>query len=87
LTRTTLAAETVAQDGAAAIHAARSKNGQLATLILPANTAWTETDPTPTTSHGAPDLHRPSTSDIETALTRLKTPGAALMIGGPRALW
>ncbi|HUZ64460.1 MAG TPA: acetolactate synthase large subunit [Acetobacteraceae bacterium] len=35
-------AETVGADAAAAIQAARAGNGQIATLILPADTAWTE---------------------------------------------
>ena len=38
-TRVSPDAKTVAEDGAAAIRAARSNNGQVATLILPANTA------------------------------------------------
>ena len=37
-------ARTVAADGAAAIAAARTAPGQIATLILPADTAWNEAD-------------------------------------------
>lgn len=40
--RSSRSAKTVAQDGADAIVAARSSPGQIATLILPANTAWNE---------------------------------------------
>src|SRR5215475_13290428 len=40
--RTSPTAKTVATDGAAAIQAARVAPGQIATLILPADTAWTE---------------------------------------------
>ncbi|MEM1231840.1 MAG: acetolactate synthase large subunit [Pseudomonadota bacterium] len=42
--RVSESADQVAADGAAAIAAARSAPGQIATLILPADTAWTETD-------------------------------------------
>lgn len=37
-------ARTVAADGARAVHAALSPPGQIATLILPADTAWNEAD-------------------------------------------
>ncbi|MDH8131933.1 hypothetical protein QIG86_26625, partial [Klebsiella pneumoniae] len=36
--------KSIARDGAAAIAAARSHPGQIATLILPADTAWNEAD-------------------------------------------
>ncbi|HEX7954990.1 MAG TPA: thiamine pyrophosphate-binding protein, partial [Burkholderiales bacterium] len=42
--RTSRSAQSVAQDGAAAIAAARQAPGQIATLILPADTAWNEAD-------------------------------------------
>ncbi|KMW56654.1 Acetolactate synthase large subunit [Candidatus Rhodobacter oscarellae] len=80
-------AGSVAGDGAAAIRAARSLNGQIATLALPANTAW-EAARTPagrgdpTGAEQPPALHRPETRAIEAAAQRLTLPGAALMIGG-----
>jgi len=40
--RTSKSAREVAADGAEAIAAARANNGQIATLILPADTAWNE---------------------------------------------
>ncbi len=40
--KTSPSAKTVAGDGALAIEAARTQPGQIATLILPADTAWTE---------------------------------------------
>jgi acetolactate synthase-1/2/3 large subunit len=40
--RTTTSAERVGADGAAAVQAARTPPGQIATLILPADTAWNE---------------------------------------------
>lgn len=80
-TRVSTDATAVATDGAAAIRAARAQNGQIATLVLPANTAW-DAAVAPDTSTPPPPLHRPSDAAIETAAQRLKTPGAALMIGG-----
>lgn len=81
-TRVSSDASSVAADGAAAIRVARSKNGQIATLILPANTAW---DPAngPAVALQAEQLHRPSFSSIEASAERLTTNNAALMIGGP----
>ncbi|WP_306116046.1 MULTISPECIES: acetolactate synthase large subunit [unclassified Roseovarius] len=73
-------AASVARDGAAAIRAARSHSGQIATLILPADTAWGPADG-PVPSAEPPALHRPDLSVVKAAAERLKTPGAALMIG------
>ncbi len=41
-TRATRSAATVGEDGAAAVQAARTPPGQIATLMLPADTAWNE---------------------------------------------
>jgi acetolactate synthase-1/2/3 large subunit len=80
-TRVSGDAASVAADGAAAIHAARSQNGQIATLVLPADTAWNEADAAAKPLMHRQNLHRPSSEDIEAAAARLKTPGAALLIG------
>ena len=81
-TRVSGDANAVAADGAAAIQASRSNNGQIATLILPANTAW---DPAhkPAPAPLPQPLRRPAAADIEATAARLTTPNAALMIGGP----
>ena len=42
--KTSPTSKTVAGDGALAIQAARVAPGQIATLILPADTAWTEAE-------------------------------------------
>lgn len=80
-TRVSPDAASVAGDGAEAVRAARARNGQIATLVLPANTAW---DPAgePATCLPPQPLNRPSTAEIEAAARRLVSPGAALMIGG-----
>lgn len=84
-TRVSADAGSVAGDGAAAIQAARSMNGQIATLILPANTAW-EPAISPQIAKAAPALRRPGDAEVAAAARALCQPGAALMIGG-RALW
>jgi len=80
-TRRSEYAVSVADDGAAAIRAARSKNGQVTTLILPADTAW---DPgsAPVVAAAAPPLLRPSEAEIAAAAAALQQPGAAILLGG-----
>ena len=62
-TRTSGDAAQVAGDGAAAVQAARSLNGQIATLILPANTAWEE-GAAPVVADPAPALRMPRAAQI-----------------------
>ena len=81
--RTSRSAQQVGLDAAAAIVASKGPPGQVATLILPADTAWTE---------GAkpadlPDAHRPAASPENyladaVQLLRSGEPGA-LLISGP----
>jgi acetolactate synthase-1/2/3 large subunit len=84
-TRVTSEPGRVATDAAAAIQAARSRNGQVATLILPANMAWD-----PAESHAVapppPPLRRPSEEEITAAARALRQPGAVLLVDGP-VLW
>lgn len=84
-TRVCAAPNAVATDGAAAIQVARGKNGQIATLILPANMAW---DAAVGPSVAAPPLalRRPSKGEVAAAARALRQPGAVLLIDGP-ALW
>ena len=81
-TRVSGDATSIAADGAAAIQAARSQNGQIATLVLPADTAWHKADASAKWLAVPQNLYRPSPGEIEAAAARLKTPNAALMIGG-----
>lgn len=80
-TRTSADAAQVAADGAAAVQAARSLNGQIATLILPANTAWEEGS-APAVAAPPPALRTPTAAQITAALRALRQPGAALMVDG-----
>ncbi len=79
--RVTADALSVAADGAASVRAARSGNGRIATLVLPANTAWEQAEgtvaPLPPVA-----LHRPRPSQIKAAADALRLPGAILMLGG-----
>ncbi|QIG52514.1 acetolactate synthase large subunit [Nordella sp. HKS 07] len=80
-TRVSDDAGSVAGDGAAAIRAARSSNGQIATLILPANTAWEEAGESKM-SDAAPSLRRPEAARVAAAARALCSPGAALLVDG-----
>ncbi|MFV0335444.1 MAG: acetolactate synthase large subunit [Tropicimonas sp.] len=71
----------VAADGAAGVRAALSKNGQIATLILPANTAWEQADGPAPMAPPAP-LHRPRPERIAAVAGVLRQPGAVLFVGG-----
>jgi acetolactate synthase-1/2/3 large subunit len=75
----------VAGDGAAAVTAARALGGQIATLILPANTAWEEAV-APAVAAEPSALRRPSAAMIAAAARALTQPGAVLMVDG-RALY
>lgn len=85
-TRRATDAATLADDGAAAIRAARSRGGQIATLILPADAAWSDCPAAPVAAPPAAGLHRPDAARLEAAAAQLASPGAALLVGGP-ALW
>ncbi len=71
----------VAADGAAAVRAARAGNGRIATLMLPADTAWGEAAG-PADPGQVPDLQRPSDAAVAAAARQLRVPGAALVLGG-----
>ena len=81
--RTSPDAKSVAKDGAAAIAAASGSPGQIATLILPADTAWNEADGV---SQVQQDKQKPSYSPqgVETAAKILKSgePTLLLLTGG-----
>jgi acetolactate synthase-1/2/3 large subunit len=80
--RTSTDARSVAADGAEAVVAAWTRPGQVATLILPANTAW-ETSDGPATMRPVPEPPRVSGERIESvaALLRSGEPTAILMTG------
>lgn len=69
---------TVAADGARAVHAAMQPPGQIATLILPADTAWLEAE------HPAPKL--PFTAPAEVSSTAIDAAAKALKNGKKTAI-
>ena len=73
-------ADTVAPLGAEAIRHAR--NGKIATLVLPADSAWEETATAPVAAPPPPQKHLPEQSRIEAAAEALRQPGTALLVGG-----
>ena len=72
----------VAADGALAVQAARTAPGQIATLILPADTAWNEGGPVATAQPPAARA-RVSQQAVEAAVAALRQgQPAALLLGG-----
>jgi acetolactate synthase I/II/III large subunit len=81
-TRVCASAGKVASDAAEAVQAARAKGGQIATLILPANTAWEDASSFAVAAP-APALRRPLPEEVKAAARALREPGAILMVDGP----
>ncbi len=74
-------ADQVAPLGAEAIR--RARDGQIATLILPTDSAWSETETPPVTAAPPPAKHMPEAARIAAAAEALKAPDTALLVGGP----
>lgn len=83
--RTGMSATEIGSDGAAAIAAARTAPGQVATLILPANTAW---DPGagPAPVPPIPERARASDDAVAAAVTALQSGEPVLLHLGDRAV-
>src|SRR5207237_5149508 len=80
--RTSPDARSVAQDGAAAIAAVKTPPGQIATLILPADTAWNEADGAAAVSDGAKPAMVPAEAVAETVrVLRSGEPTLILLAG------
>jgi len=78
--KTSRSSHEIAADGALAVEAARAAPGQIATLILPADTAWNEGTEPVTARAPAP---RPAVAAdaVRAAAIALRQPDAALMLG------
>jgi acetolactate synthase-1/2/3 large subunit len=76
---------TIAADGALAIEAARQTPGQIATLILPADTAWGEADGVAETPHPAPPP-KVSAQAVKAAAAMLTSGKRATLLMGGAAL-
>ena len=79
--KTSPSSKDIAADGALAVEAARAAPGQIATLILPADTAWNE-GTGPVTARAPQARVHVAQEAVRAAAAALKQPGAALMLGG-----
>lgn len=80
--RTSTSADSLAAEGAAAVAAALEYPGKIATLIAPADHAWTEAS-APAKPIAAPAPARPSTAAVDKASAALRSgEPAALFLGG-----
>ena len=79
--KTSRSSRDIAADGVRAIEQARQAPGQVATLILPADTAWGEADGPARAAAVAP-RRRVDNEAIVTAARAVKSGGAMLMLGG-----
>ena len=80
--KTSHSAKTVAADGALAIEQARAAPGHIATLILPADTAWGEADAVATARASAPRNRVTAEAVIAAARALTCNQPAMLMLGG-----
>jgi acetolactate synthase-1/2/3 large subunit len=79
--KTSRDARSIAADGALAVEAARTAPGGIATLILPADTAWGDADGPAIARPPAP-RRRVSADAIRTGAMALQAGSAALLLGG-----
>lgn len=82
---TSKSAGDVGRDGAAAVTAARTAPGQVATLMLPSDTAWSPGGPV-TSAAEAPARAVPDAREVETAAQILGQGGKVLLLLGGEAL-
>ncbi|MET4579619.1 acetolactate synthase large subunit [Ottowia thiooxydans] len=84
--RRTRSAATVAEDACEAIRASREAGGQISTLILPADAAWSElpSGQKPRSPHVPAPLAVPSQDEVRDAAKAIRAngPGALLLLGG-----
>ena len=78
-------AKTVAADGAAAVAEARRPPGQVATLILPADTAWNESEG-PTGRIAPPPMPKAGEDAVRGAAEALRSGEPAILLLGGRTL-
>ena len=80
--KTSPSAKTVAADGARAIEAARTAPGQIATLILPADTAWNEAEEVVEAAAPAPRAEVSGEAIMAAAKALRSGQAATLLLGG-----
>ncbi len=79
--RTSKSSRDIASVGARAVEAARTAPGQIATLILPADTAWHEADG-PALARAPAPRATVLADAVNAAAAALRQPNAALLLGG-----
>lgn len=87
--RTSSSAAQIALDGMEAVHQANARPGRIATLVLPADVAWSEAPDTPVTGEGAPlplEARRPPCDFDRIIRTLRDDPHSTLLLLGDRAL-
>jgi len=83
--RTSRSASDVARDAAEAVREAHTDRGRIATLILPADTAWTPSDG-PAQPLAVPDRRQADTAGIDAIAAALRSGEPALILLGGTAL-
>ena len=83
--RTSASVENVAADAAAAVQAARTAPGQIATLVLPADTAWNE-GATPAAALAVPARTQVAPDTVRTIATTLRRRQPAMLVLSGAAL-
>lgn len=84
--KTSTSADNIAADAAEAIREANSLPGRIATLILPADTAWTIAKPHGALDFSASHASLPSSDRFDSAVKALKSGESVVLVLGGRAL-
>lgn len=79
--RTSVSAEAIAQDAAEAVSAAQTEPGQVATLVLPSDTAWNPGGQ-PAAPIAPPSPAQPEAATLTRAAEALSGPESLLLLGG-----
>lgn len=84
--KTSTSADDIAADAAEAIREARQLPGRIATLVLPADTAWTEARPSGPLNFEPPAPTLPADALFDAAIRALKSGERTILVLGGRAL-
>jgi len=84
--RTTTSADNIAEDAAAAIRHANTRPGRISTLVLPADTAWTDTEAGPAVDFAPAPATMPSARKFAEAVRALRSGERTILLLSGRAL-
>ncbi len=85
-TRTTTSADNIAADTAEAIRQANTHPGRIATLVLPADTAWSMAKPHAKLDFTTPAATLPASTKFDSAINALKSGEEVILVLAGRAL-